>query len=632
MAIHSLLRRLPPGRSRPTPVEEGSAVAFGAFRLDPQRRAVFRGDDEVRLRPQAFDVLAYLAHNQGRVVSKEELLDRLWPDTAVTEDNLVQCVVDVRRALEDREQQFVRTVARRGYVFDPPKTAEALSAPPRRRFAIALSLLVVSIVAAAAGAYFFRRSRAAPAETTSLAVLPFRPVGSAAGEEHLDLGMADAIITRLASVPQIHVRPTATVRRFARGTALPAEAGRVLRVDHVVDGTVQHADGRVRVSVQLVRVHDDRTLWAETFDERRAGIFTMQDAISMRVADALAVRLTGEQRQRLGKRPTESFEAWELYLRGRYFFERRTPEDLRKAVTSFEEAVREDPRFALAWAWIAYALSPLMTFEHVSLAEGLPKMRVAAERAHQLDPELAEAHEAIAQLRSHEWDWEGEERAHRRALALRPSDPTAYLWYGFLLNALGRYEEGLQARQRAYELDPLNLTIGTALAGSLARTGRYEDAERQIRRTLELDPGFSHAREVLALTYWRQGRRADAVRELRAVATTRNGLFHLGQGSIPLISALAMTGRTDEARRLLAAVEKNGRISALERACIHASFGNPDEAFAWLERAYEARAPMMMTIGSDWRLEPLHSDPRFGELARRIGIRPSRDLTASAAR
>jgi TolB-like protein/Tfp pilus assembly protein PilF len=441
-------------------------------------------------------------------------------------------------------------------------------------------------------------------------VLPFKSLGPAAVEEYLRIGMADAVITRLSGLKAFAVRPTSAVSYQPKEGADAIAIGRRLGVDHVIDGTIQRSGDRVRITTQLVEVASGRTEWAETFDEPFTDLFALQDAISTRIAGQLASALTAEERRALVRRDTGNLEAYELYLRGRFFWERRTEADLRTAIGYFEQALQRDDRFALAYTGLVdcYAVLANLGFEPPRTV--LSALRSAAMKAVELEDQLAEAHTAMASFHSFDWNWPAQEASYRRAIALDPQYPTAYLSYGFWLDSLGRQQESLAMRRRAYELDPLNLQINVALADTLYKTGHEDDALKQIARMLELDPDFWDAHHQLGLFRLERRRYREAI-----AAFEKSGQL------ASLAHAYAMAGEREQARVLLRRLEQEAEkryVTPLDFAVVYAGFGDNDRAFAWLERAFRERVNWVRRVDVDVRYAPLRGDARYANLLRRI--------------
>jgi TolB-like protein/Flp pilus assembly protein TadD len=546
---------------------------------------LWREGEVLPVTPKALDVLAALCAQPGEVVTKDELMRRVWPDTFVEEANLTVHVSALRKALgtQANGRPWIDTVPRRGYRFVGP--------PPRRT---------------ASG-------------PRSLAVLPFAALDARTADDHLGLGMADALITRLGRSGQILVRPTSAVMPYARAAADAAGSGRELSVDVVLEGKVQRAGERVRVTAQLVRVADGATLWADTLDEPFTGLFDVQDALSARLERALALQL-GEPEPRPAQRPTEDPEAYRAYLRGRYFWNKLTGPWLDKALAEFRAAVDRDERFARAWAGLADTQTMLTLFGQTPPAEGWAVARRAAERAVALDPGLAEARVSLGYVRLfQDWDWAGAEAELQRAVSLSPASAEAHQWYALLLGMSGRFPEALQEVARAQELDPLSLTVNTNAGLLLYLRQQYEPEVEQHRRTLELDPDYGPAHWALGLAYAQQGRHEEAIAAHRKAVELWGGsaLFKAVLGR-----SYALAGRRREAEEVLRELEAatgGARVSPYHVAILYALLGDHDHALQRLQEAAERRDHWLVWVKVDPILDPLRGDARFEALARAVG-------------
>jgi DNA-binding winged helix-turn-helix (wHTH) protein/TolB-like protein len=462
---------------------------FGDFRLNVADRVLLRSDEVVKLMPKTIETLLILTQRKGQVVGKEELLQALWPDVVVEENNLSQHISALRKALgqDNNGNKFIETVPRRGYRFvaevreviepeaavitpvqlgfvavqceAPPAGATEVVTGPSARSAAGLRrrrwwllagpglLFVLGMAWLLVGQQWLKLVQPSEiAEVKSIAVLPFKFLQSQAGEEEqgLGVGIADNLINRLGRLSQLVVRPVRAVSRYADTQHDPLVAGRELRVDAVLDGGVQRAKERLRVSVRLLRVKDGKTLWADQFDGQFNDIFAVQDWIANRIIRALALELTKQQRDRLARRYTANVAAWQAYTKGRYFWNQRTVPALGKAIEHFEQAVKEDQHYALAHSGLADAWVLLGVFNGVPPQEAAAKAGVAARRALELDEEIAEAHASLAVLKAwYEWEWVGAEQEYRRALELNPSYATAHQWHGLMLANLGRGQEAI---------------------------------------------------------------------------------------------------------------------------------------------------------------------------------------------
>ena len=454
----------------------------------------------------------------------------------------------------------------------------------------------------------------------SLAVLPFKTIGAQgqADNEYLGLGMSDALITGLGNSSQIVVRPTSAVRRYADPSQDPLAAGREQRVEAVLDGSVQRAGERIRVTVQLFRTQDGATLWSAKFDERFTDIFAVQDSISQQVMRELLVELNPAERQRLKQRGSENIEAYQAYLKGLYFWNKRTKEGYQKAVTYFNQAIELDPTYAQAYAGLGNAYSFLGGHDEVSQAEAHAKQRAAAKKALELDETLSEAHAALGLIAMNS-DWAETEKEFKRAIELNPNYATAHQWYGEFLAWMGRFDEAIAESRRAHELDPLSLIINTDLAKVYLLARRYDDAIIQFKRALELDPQFEVAHGLLALTYSKKGQHQEALRELRLINNLESDPMYLSF----LGYVYAEAGMKDEARQALHrlhALSKRTYVSPQWMTLAYTGLGEKDQAFQWADRIFDKHAQGMLTLKVSPVWDGLRSDPRFPTLMQRAGF------------
>lgn len=636
-----------------------TSYQFDTYHVDTVRRLLLRGGEPVVLTAKAYDLLLAFIERHDQILSKRELMQQLWPDTAVEENNLTVQVSALRKALGERadEHRYIVTVPGRGYRFvaevksQAARTTEAAHsalaastvtkepspAPPvnerrpRRRWsflapAVLIASLTLAVVAWRIGgnkettASDARTSVAPTVRLKSLAVLPFKMIGGADSEQYVGLGLADAVIGKLGSTTQVTVRPTNAVRQYADPTQDPLRAGRELRVDAVLDGNVQRVGDRLRVTVQLLRVSDGAWLWTEKFDESSADLFLVQDRVSGETARLLAGELTQTGRSALAKRYTQNGAAYHSYLKGRYFWNKRTPEAMRQAINYFNEAVEHDPSYALAYAGLADCYNLSSEYGRLPPRESYAKGKAAARRALELDESLAEAHTALAFAHfNHDWDWAGAEREYRRALELNPSYATAHHWYSVSLAAAGRFDEAYGEARRALEIDPLSLIINANLGWLLYLGRRYHESENQLKSTLALDENFAGPRYYLASVYREQGRYAEAVAEyervlmIPAAADRATGLAY----------TLAITGESEKARQLLNKLRKQPLyLNDYNVAVVHIGLGEKDEAFRWLETAFENRSWWLAYLKVDPLLDRIRDDARFPELLRRAGRSP----------
>jgi DNA-binding winged helix-turn-helix (wHTH) protein/TolB-like protein len=606
---------------------------FGPFLLDTRERRLLRDGKVVPLTIKAFDLLEVLVKNQGHLLQKEELLRLVWPDAIVEENNLTVTISALRKALDEgpTDRQYIETVPRRGYRFvagsaaaaDSTAAARGPQEPRARTFAFAATALA-ALAAAAVLAWVFQRSTrsAATAPVRSMAVLPFRSLTN--DGEYLGLGMADALITRLGSTKRLLVRSTGSVQKYTVPGLDPVAAGRDLGVDSVLEGNIQTAGDRLRTTVRLLRVSDGSTVWAGTFDERLTDIFSVQDSISQRVAGALALELTEAQRSRLTRRDTSDSEAYQLYLRGRFFWNKRSRDGFERGASYFRQAAEKDPAYALAYSGLADSHIGMAFYHYASPQAAMPVARAAALQALEIDDSLAEAHASLAHVKTnYEWDWPEAERLWRKAMALEPEYATAHQWFGIhYLAPMGRPEEAIAETRRARELDPLSPVFNAFVGASLYFARRYDEAIEECRKTIDLHPDFGVAHWYLGRAYLQKGRQQEALAELRE-AVTLSGDSPLMKSSLGVAYALA--GDRAAAKAMLDDLTKlraESYASALDLADIHAALGDRERAFHWLDQAASERSFHLVYLKVWPELDPVRPDPRFKALILRVGLEP----------
>jgi len=576
---------------------------YGPFLLDLSERLLLRNTKPVPLAPKVFETLVLLVEHSGRILGKDDLMGRLWPDSFVEESSLAQNIFQLRKALGEGKsgRRYIETIPKRGYRF----TAEVREVAAGDKGAAPPYLVSASPHDGGAEPGLAVRS---------LAVLPFKPLREENGDEYLGLGMADATIIKLAGLRHLAVVPTSAVIRYAGRRYDSLAVGRKLGVDAVLEGTVQRAGERVRVTVQLIALAGGKTLWSGKFDDYLTDIFAVQDSISEQVADALSLQLTGDERRHLRKRQTENTEAYQAYLMGVFFWNKRSNEGLTKAVGHFRQAINKDPGYALAHAALAdtYFLIAYREYDAPAREEYFERSRACALQALELDSFVAEAHTALATVKvKHDRDPAGAERSFRRAVAINPNCAVACSRYTWFLAAVGRLDESLRMMRRAQELDPLSPDANSGLANILYFARDYEGAARYCGRALDLEPDFLDALLWLGLSYQQRGMYAEAVSQF-----TRARDAH-GDSAEPLEllgHVLAVTGRAGEARSVLAEVQgaaPRRNVRPYNVALIHAALGQTRQALKWLGRPYVNWTERLRMLRFDPRMDGLRADPRF---------------------
>jgi len=458
------------------------------------------------------------------------------------------------------------------------------------------------------------------AEVRSIAVLPFKTIDSAGGDEYLGLGMADDLITRLSNLRQISVRPTSAVRKYIGGESNPPNpvvAGQELGVESVLEGSIRRSGERIRVTVQLIAVRDGSPLWADKFDEKFTDIFAVQESISRQVARAV-MTMTGTESEIFARHDTQNIEAYSLYIKGRYFWNKRTAEGLRKSIDYFKQAIEKDPNYALAYAGLADAYVVLPGHEGLTMAETHPQARAYALKALEINNNLPEPHVTLASIAADYWRWEEADKQFKQALELNPNYATAHQWHGEYLLHVGRVEEAFQEFKRAQELDPTSLIISALVGETLYLSRRFDESIDQCQKTLEMDPDFMVAHWFLAMNYQQKGMHAEARSEFEKAVKL--------SGEAPNLLALLGTAyeKSGDRKAALAVLGKlsklltEKRATAGDLAIIYIGLGDTERAFEWLEKAYAERAHILLYLKTDPFFNPLRHDARFDELVRRV--------------
>jgi TolB-like protein/Tfp pilus assembly protein PilF len=453
----------------------------------------------------------------------------------------------------------------------------------------------------------------------SVVVLPFANLSRDPDNAYFAAGIQDEIITRLAKIAELRVISCTSMQRFKSAPDdLPAIAKQV-GVANVLQGSVQRSADEVRVNVQLIRADTDAHLWADTFDRKLTDIFKIESEIAKTVAETLQAKLSGSEQHAIAARPTENPEAYQFYLKGRYYWEKRTAQNLKKAIDQFQQAADEDPNYALAYVGVADCYSLLEDYVGTPASEAYPKAKALAERALQLDSSLTEAHTSLAYAYTGLWQWEKAEAEFKRAIELNPNYATAHQWYGNSdLVALARFDEATAEVKRAIELDPLSLVINTDLGTTYYRARRYDEAIDQLRKTLEMDPGFYYARWNLGSALVAKGALDAAIREYQKARALSDNPLMLGL----LAHAYGFSGNKAEAMKIvdeLKELSKQRYVSAYSFALVYLGLGDKEEALRWLAKSYQDRAgDALRYIRVEPLLDPLRGDPRFEELVAKV--------------
>ena len=454
----------------------------------------------------------------------------------------------------------------------------------------------------------------------SIAVLPFDNLSRDPDNAYFAEGVQDEILTRLAKVADLKVISRTSTQKYKSAPDNLRDIAKQLGVSNILEGSVQKAADQVRVTVQLINATNDAHLWAETYDRKLTDIFTVESEIAKTIADTLRAKLTGSEERMMSKKPTANPEAYEFYLKGRFFWNKRTGVDLRKAIDYFNQAVAKDPSYALAYAGLADAYVLLSGFGAASPKDSLPQAKAAAEKALELDSTLGEAHASLAQaLLAYDFDFAGANREFQHAIELNPNYATAHHWYGeSVLAPLSQFEDAIAQLKRALQLDPLSMIINADVGTVLTNARRYDEAIEQLRKTLEMDPSFYYAHYNLGEALEMKGLTENAIAEYqRAIALNDDPVPQALLGHL-----YAKIGKKNEARQILQQLHESSKqhyVSPYLFAMIHIGLGDKDQAIDFLEKTYEDRDGYSIAfVKVDPFLDPLRSDPRFEALVQKV--------------
>ena len=500
-----------------------------------------------------------------------------------------------------------------------PSSTRSLNKPKRREFMIALVALIAFGIAV--GAYFyFTRSHTSGVE--SIAVLPFENHSGSSDTEYLSDGIADSLIYRLSQLPNLKVSPTSSVMRYKGKETDVARIANELQVDAVMSGRLMQRGDDLSISVQLIDSRNNKLIWAEQYERKMSDLLATQREIALSIAQRLELKLSGGDSIGITKHYTNSNEAYQFYLKGRFYWNKRTGENLKKAIEQFQQAADKDSNFALAYSGLADCYSLLDEYAGIPSSETLPKAKAAASRALQIDDSLAEAHTSVAYVNFNSWQFGEAEKEYKRAIELNPNYANAHHWYSAYLRTAGRLQEAMAEMKRAQQLDPLSSIINVNIGNLyVLLNGDQNAAIEEYKKVIELDPAFPRAHEDLGAAYLKLGRGQEAIAELqKAVEASGRAAKELGY----LGCGYAVVGKRAEAIGILKELE--ARYSRHESpgmylAVVHGGLQERDDAFAWLEKDFQAHVGMLYDIALYLQFETLRDDPRYMNLLRRMGLR-----------
>jgi len=619
-------------------VQSKEFYEFGPYRLYPATRVLFRDGANVPLTPKVLDTLKVLVENAGQPVSKEELLRSVWPDTFVEESNLAQNVSVLRKALRAAPGSgvYIETIAKRGYRFvaavrlvpavqapaDPeadPAAEPAPAAPVPGSSRKLAAFLVIAVLLCAAGGLLYYRT-AANIAIRSLAVLPLRNVSGDPGQDYLANGITELLTTELGKSLPLRVTSRTSAMRFKGSNQPIAAIARELKVDALVEGSVARDGDRLRVTTELIHAPSDRHLWAQTYDRDATDVLLLEEEIARVVAREIKLNALNANRAPAARINRNAFES---YLRARYFLDQRSEPEIRKAIAWYKKAIEEDPAYAAPYAGLADCYNQLGTYI-VGAASPLETRKLAvasARRALEIDPDLAEANAALAYANLYDWNWAAAEQGFLRAIQANPNYAPAHLWFAHYLTARSQFDRALQEVRLARDLDPLSPIIQTQLGWILSSAGRYQEAIHELRAVLANDPNYQWA-------LWRLGGTQMAMHDYASAIETLEKDVEISKRSDSALGTLGrafgLAGRRDEAHKILDELLDLSRqryVSPQSIVAVYVGLGDRDKAFEWLEKCYQERANSLTWLNASPADNPIRSDPRFDDLLRRIGLK-----------
>jgi TolB-like protein/DNA-binding winged helix-turn-helix (wHTH) protein/Tfp pilus assembly protein PilF len=637
----------------------GSDRRFGPYELKSRVRQLHKHGVKLKLRPQSFRVLEILLERPGDLVTREEFRRQLWPsDTFVDfEHGLNTSVKDLRSALNDSasDPRYIETLPKLGYRFiataeseDPapvaapaagdltaaaevalPQAATEVVASPGYRVSVlgwAMPLLVLALLGGALAGYFrwtHSHTRSRPAGgRPMLAVLPFENLTGDAAQDYFSDGMTEEMIAQLGRVDPDHLGVIArtSVMHYKHSDEQVDQIGRELGAEYVLEGSVRRDKDKVRISAQLIETKDQARIWARQYDRELSGLLVLQSEIAQEAADEILLAL-GERKRTItpSTASPKSFEAYDLYLKGRYFWNKRTSEAFEQAVECFNQAIEQDPGYAPAYAGLADTYAVMSEYSIAPPREVIPKARAAALKALDLDEKLAEAHASLALIaQNYDWDWQTADKEFRRAIVLDPNYATGHHWYAEHLALLGRFDEAFPEMQRARQLDPLSLIIQADNAVFLYFSRQYDLAIAEFRAIMEVDPNFPRL-HVIEGAYVQQGRFAEALADIENWRRSDSRTYWTWTMEAYIHGR---AGRPAEARRALQHVQSFDprAIDPFAMVTPYVGLGDKDLAFAWIDKGVASHSPGLTAIKVDPTFDPLRSDPRFKVLLIRTGL------------
>ena len=622
----------------------GSSYQFGQFELDLRSYELKRDGQPLRLEKIPMELLIFLVEHHGELVARAQIIEKLWGKDVFldTEQGINTAIRKVRQVLQDdsEQPQFLETVVGKGYRFVGEVTEKRKESPqslkgsttsarspdhpnPTRHpwvFGTAIVLVISGAVLWTVGVRIGRAIK--PRITTSLhsiAVLPLENLSGDPSQEYFADGITDALITQLAKLHGLRVISRTSIMHYKSQRESLPNIARDLNVDAVVEGSVSRSGDHVRVTAQLIDARADRHLWAEEYNRDLRDVLSLQSELAHNIAEQVRATISSEDQLRMARLGTVEPAAYESYLRGRSFWNQRTPAGLKQAVAHFQHAIELDPGFAEAYSGLADAYTALGYTSYWSPGDSFPKAREFAEKALQIDPSLAEARASLAYVKLYyDWDWKGAESEFQAAITTNPNYATAHHWYSVLLTARGRHEEASSEILRAHELDPLSVPISTDMGFELYYARRYEEAITQLRSVLQTSPKFPLAHLWLGRAYEQERMYPEAITEFEQAGTA------LKDWPVIIAAAGHTYGRWGHKSDATAALHRMDELAKEEYvtpygvALVFAGLEDREQAMNWLQKAYEGRSHWLVWLNLDPRFDNVRFDPRFRELLRRM--------------
>ena len=626
---------------------------FGKFRLDAERRVLWFEDQPVNLPLKEIEMLCVLTERSGEVVTKDELLQKIWTDSFVEESNLSRHIYVLRKIFKDfgESPELIQTVPRRGYrfagqireienggeliveKFTQTRTTIEIQEERKERsgerqkksvfsnllLSSVAAVLVILITGAAYLGYQNRQAKTPAPEIKSVAVLPFKVIDSNRENEHQGLGLADVLITRLSNLKEIGVRPTSAVASFSASAQEDSvEFGKKLQVDAVLEGAIYRTNEKVRVTARLVKTANGAALWSGQFEKLATDELKVQDEIALQVVDALRLNISGEAKHLLTKHHTQNADALELYQKGRFEWNKRSHQGMIEAERLFRNAIEKDPNFALAYSGLADRLATNGKNDHALLA---------VQKALELDPNLAEAHATLGFIRLfHEWQWREAENAFKKSIELNPNYATAYHWYAQALTVQGKHEEAKRQMRRALEINPLSHNFLADLGQIYYFNGEYKEAEEYCRRALEIYPDFYFAHLYLYFIHLKTGEYERAIED--SIAAGKINLTFANQSAERQKQLETDFEKTRKAyreggiRKLLGCAfgEASDKSDYYGNAISCAVLREKEKALANLEKAFEKKIFLSAFVKADPVFDFLRDEPRFQEILQKMNL------------